>query len=60
MKEFLHGKQVTFTEKNIATDSSAMDELQKLGWMTTPVTVVDGHAVVGFDRAKLEETLGES
>ena len=27
-----------------------MDELQKLGWMTTPVTVVNGQTVVGFVR----------
>ena len=29
-------------------------ELEKLGYMTTPVTVMDGDVVVGFDRAKLE------
>lgn len=34
-----------------------MDELRKLGWMTTPVTVVDGQTVVGFNTEKLEELL---
>jgi len=29
-------------------------ELEKLGYMTTPVTVIDGEVVVGFDRARLE------
>jgi hypothetical protein len=26
--------------------------------MTTPVTVIDGEVVVGFDRSKLERLLG--
>lgn len=34
-----------------------MAELQKLGIMTTPVTVVDGEMIVGFDQARLEELL---
>ena len=34
-----------------------MDELVKIGVMTTPVTVVDGDVVVGFDRKRLEELL---
>jgi hypothetical protein len=32
--------------------------LEKLGYMTTPVTVIDGDVVVGFDRNKLERLLG--
>ena len=34
-----------------------MDELIKIGVMTTPVTVIDGQVVVGFDRKRLEELL---
>ena len=40
-------------------DKSAMDELIKIGVLTTPVTVFDGEVVVGFDRARLEKLLGE-
>ena len=57
MKEFLSQKNIVFTERNVATDESALSELQKLGYMTTPVTVVDGEVVVGFDREKLEKLL---
>lgn len=57
MKEFLSQKGIAFTEKNIAADETAMNELQKLGFMSTPVTVVDGEAVVGFDQPRLEELL---
>ena len=60
MKEFLSQKQVEFTERNIAADEAAVGELEKLGYMTTPVTLVDGEVVVGFDRARLERLLGLS
>ncbi len=58
VKEFLSQKQVEFTERNIAADPAALAELEKLGYMTTPVTLVDGEVVVGFDRAGLERLLG--
>jgi len=32
-------------------------ELEKLGYITTPDTVIDGEVVVGFDRARLENLL---
>ncbi len=57
VKEFLSQKQVEFTERNIAADPAALAELEKLGYMTTPVTVIDGEVIVGFNRAKLEELL---
>ena len=38
-------------------DPEAMAELEKIGVMTTPVTVIDGEVVVGFDRKKLEALL---
>ena len=57
VKEFLSENDIPFTERNIATDDTAMAELEKLGLMTTPVTVVDGETIVGFDQARLEELL---
>lgn len=30
-----------------------MDELERLGVATTPVTVIDGEIVIGFDRRRL-------
>jgi glutaredoxin len=35
-----------------------MDELMRLGVATTPVTVIDGEIVVGFDPKKLAALLG--
>lgn len=57
VKEFLSQKKIEFTERNIAADDTALAELEKLGYLTTPVTIVDGEVVVGFDRARLERLL---
>ena len=35
-----------------------MDELMQLGVATTPVTVIDGEIVVGFDQKRLVALLG--
>ena len=57
-KEFLSQKGVEFEERDVSKDEAALDELQKRGLMTTPVTLIDDDAVVGFDRAKLAKLLG--
>ena len=57
VKEFLSQKKIEFTDRNIAADESALAELEKLGYMTTPVTLIDGEVVVGFDRTRLENLL---
>ncbi len=57
VKEFLSQKKTAFVDRNIAADEAALNELEKLGYMTTPVTVIDGQMVVGFDRNKLEKLL---
>ena len=31
-----------------------------MGYQSTPVTIIDGEAVVGFDQQKIEELLGLS
>ena len=58
MKEFLHQKGVQFVEKDVSTDEAALDELLEKGFAATPVTVIDGEAVVGFNRQRLEQLLG--
>jgi glutaredoxin len=57
VKEFLSQKGVPFTERDVSQDAEAFSELEALGLMTTPVTVIDSEIVVGFDRAKLEQLL---
>ncbi len=57
MKEFLSQHKIDFTDRNIAADESALAELEKVGYMTTPVTLIDGEVVVGFDVPKLQTLL---
>ena len=57
-KEFLSQKEIAFVDKNVREDQEALKELLALGFQSTPVTMIDGEAVVGFDQAKIEELLG--
>jgi len=57
-KEFLRTSGVTFTDRDITTDARAFAELEKLGVMSTPVTVVDGQTVIGYDVPRLKALLG--
>jgi glutaredoxin len=56
-KEYLSQKGIQFQEKDIAQDHSALADLKKLGYMTTPVIVVDGSVIVGFDVDKIDQAL---
>jgi glutaredoxin len=49
---------VAYTDRDISRDQQALDELSKLGYMTTPVIRIDGDVVVGFDQKRLEALLG--
>ncbi len=57
VKEFLSQNKIDFTDRNIAADDAALKELETLGYMTTPVTVIDGEVVIGYDAPKLRSLL---
>ncbi len=54
VKEYLSQRGVEFIEHDVSKDQDAVNALKKLGVMTTPVTVIDGENVIGFDQQKLE------
>ena len=56
-KEYLSQKGIKFQERDIAQDPTALEDLKKLGYMTTPVIVVDGSVIVGFDAEKIDQAL---
>lgn len=58
VKEFLSQENVEYEERDIAEDETAMEELEELGVLTTPVILVDGEMVIGFDRPRLTRLLG--
>jgi hypothetical protein len=45
-------------DKNVREDPEALKELLNLGYQSTPVTLIDGQAIVGFDQDKLSQLLG--
>jgi glutaredoxin 3 len=58
VKEFLSHHNVPFADRNVAEDPDALRELtEKTGRKATPVIVVDGELIVGFDRGKLQRLL---
>ena len=57
VKEFLSKNSVQFVERDVTRDKEALSELEKLGVMTTPVTLVDGDIVIGYDVSKLRSLL---
>jgi len=56
--EFLSQNGVDFVNKNVRADQAAMKELIDMGYQSTPVTLIDGQAVVGFDQQKISDLLG--
>ncbi len=59
-KEYLSQKGITFQERDIAQDPDALADLKKLGYMTNPVIVIEGTAIVGFDAEKISQALAPS
>lgn len=60
MKEFLSQKGIAFQERDVSLDREvAREMIQKTGQRGVPVTTVDGEAVIGFDRARLEQLLAK-
>lgn len=57
MKAWLSQREVEYTAKNVSEDPQAMEELFELGYFSTPVTVIDGQYIRGFDRGQLEKAL---
>jgi len=57
VKEFLSRRGIEFVERNVAEDATSLSELEKLGVFTTPVTVINGEVVIGFDQARLDALL---
>ena len=54
---FLSQKGAGFTVKDVSLDQGAVEELEKLGYMALPVTLIGEEVVLGFDKKKLGELL---
>ena len=54
----LESRGQTYHERDVDVDPAARDEMMKLGATGTPVTVIDGEVVIGFDEESIDELLG--
>ncbi len=57
LKAWLAEHQVPYHERNVREDVEALWELVEKGLHSTPVTLVDGTVVEGFDEAQLRRLL---
>lgn len=44
-------------EKNVREDKDALKDLIDRGFQSTPVTLIDDEAVIGFDQARIDSLL---
>lgn len=57
-KEFFQHHNIEYTEKNVAEDASARQEMvEKSSQLGVPVTDVDGSIVIGFNQPMLVKLL---
>jgi len=57
-KAFFHEHNIAYSEKDVSSDSAAVDEMvQKSGQMGVPVIDIDGAIVIGYDEEALREAL---
>lgn len=60
-KQYLDGKGVKYTDKNVEKDPAAgLEAVNKSGQRGIPVIDIAGTIIVGFDRARIDATLREN
>lgn len=58
MKMFFKEYDISYQEKNIKKDKTALHELtKKYGSYSTPTVVIDGKAIIGFEIEKIKQEL---
>jgi glutaredoxin len=54
----LESRGQPYVEKDVDIDPAARQEMIDLGASATPVTVIDGEVVIGYDEESIDELLG--
>ena len=61
VKEFLSQRGIGFQERDVSRNPAYAEELMSnTGQMGVPVTIINQQAVIGFDRARLEQQLTQT
>ncbi len=55
--EYLSRKGVSYVAKDVREDREALKELLELGYASTPIVVIDGQGIVGFDTDAIDQAL---
>ncbi|MBP7087869.1 MAG: glutaredoxin family protein [Candidatus Omnitrophica bacterium] len=59
-KEYLSSKGISYQNLDVSSDSALAEEMVKVsGQMGVPVIVIDGNAIVGFDKSQIDELLAK-
>jgi len=60
-KAYFQEHDIEYTEKDVAADLEAQKEMMtKSGQLGTPVIDIDGEAIIGFNKPKIDMALGLS
>ncbi len=60
-KQYLKDNNVAFEDIDVSSNEQAGEEMiEKSGQMGVPVLDIDGQIIVGFDKARIAQTLGLS
>jgi len=58
-KQFLKESNIPFQDIDVSTNQAAAEEMvKKSGQMGVPVVVIEGEAIVGFDKERIKQLLG--
>ncbi|HEY4484326.1 MAG TPA: Uxx-star family glutaredoxin-like (seleno)protein [Candidatus Paceibacterota bacterium] len=58
-KEYFKSKNIIYQEYDVAKDVQKREEMLKLvGQIAVPVIVINGQAILGFNKTKVNELLG--
>ena len=60
LKNYLKENNIEYIEYNISKDQEARKNLIQLGYMSVPVTLIDGEHVLGFDRIRIDQLLNKN
>ncbi len=54
---FFHLHDIEIQVKDIGKDPSARDEFQRFGYFATPVIIINGNELIGFDVEEVQHLL---
>jgi len=57
VEQYLDDHGVSYQKRDVTVDQEAARELERIHAPGVPVTVIDGLAVVGFDKIRLDDEL---